>query len=307
MVDNEDKFSHLLETTIFRDLPDEARDEIEKTARRQIVRRGEVIFREGEPGDSFYIISSGRVRVYRKKGTGLERDLSIMGPGESFGEMSLITGEPRSANVEALEDTLLLILPKEHFDRILKEYPSISTTFVKEMRRWLIMDHQLIEEEAEVAYKASLTSWFDFLVIIGLSIILAVIFNQSNPNGISLFPEFPDMNSVASVEPAAIHESFEKGETLILDAMPMNFYQKKHIRGAVNMPLVLFDIVYMLTFEVEDKDRPIVIYGRTISKLYDLELAGKLINRGYRNVKILQGGLTAWKNAGYPVEENTVK
>ena len=115
------------------------------------------------------------------------------------------------------------------------------------------------------------------------------------------------MNAFATVKPASIMESYRKGETLIVDAMPMNFYQKRHVKGAISMPLVLFDIVYMMTFEEEDKDRPIVVYGRTISKIYDLELAAKLVNRGYRNVKILEGGLSAWKNEGYPVEENTVQ
>ena len=105
--------------------------------------------------------------------------------------MSLLTGEPRSANVEALEETLLLVLPKDTFESILREFPAISTTFVREMRRWLLTDHQLIEEEAEVAYKASLTTWLDFFLIVGLSIILALIFNQSNPNGIAIFPDFP--------------------------------------------------------------------------------------------------------------------
>ncbi|MEN6486796.1 MAG: cyclic nucleotide-binding domain-containing protein [Syntrophobacteraceae bacterium] len=307
MAENECKDHQLLEATIFRDLPCEELDKILHVVEKRVVPRGGVIFKVGDPGDGFYIIHSGKVRIYRKKGAGVERELSILGPGESFGEISLITGEPRSANAEALEETHLLVLPKEHFDRILREYPSISATFMKEMRRWLITDHQLIEDEAEVAYKATRTSWLDFVVIIGLSVILAVIFNQSSPNGISLFPEFPDPTAFTTVKSSAIMESYEKGETLILDAMPVNFYQKRHIKGAVSMPLSLFDIVYMMTFEEEDMDRPIVIYGRTLSRMYDLELAGKLINRGYRNVRILEGDISGWVRDGHPVEESTSK
>ena len=57
----------------------------------------------------------------------------------------------------------------------------------------------------------------------------------------------------------------------------------------------------------EDKDRKIVVYGGTISKHYDLELAEKLLLRGYQKVRILEGGLEAWEEKGYPVEEKAKK
>jgi 3-mercaptopyruvate sulfurtransferase SseA len=58
-----------------------------------------------------------------------------------------------------------------------------------------------------------------------------------------------------------------------------------------------------MTFAEEDNAKKIVVYGGTISEPYDLEVANKLILRGYRNVRILEGGLTAWEGGGYPVEE----
>ena len=73
------------------------------------------------------------------------------------------------------------------------------------------------------------------------------------------------------------------------------------------MPLGLFDIVYLMTFAEEDKERKIVVYGGTISKSYDLEVANKLLLRGYKNVRILEGGLGAWEGSGYPVEEKAKK
>ena len=145
-------------------------------------------------------------------------------------------------------------------------------------------------------------TWFDFFLAIAVSIILAVIFNYSNPNGISLFPEFPKRNLVPSVNPAVALEELRLGETLFLDARPANFYHKRHIKGAINIPLNIFDIVYLMTFPKEDKGKKIIIYGGTISRLYDLELADKLLLRGYKQVKILQGGLPAWEGKGYPME-----
>jgi rhodanese-related sulfurtransferase len=84
--------------------------------------------------------------------------------------------------------------------------------------------------------------------------------------------------------------------------MPANFYDREHIQGAINMPLPLFDIVYMMTFSEEAKTKEIIVYGRTMSKLYDVEVANKLVLRGYKNTRVLEGGLSEWKKKGYPVE-----
>jgi rhodanese-related sulfurtransferase len=97
----------------------------------------------------------------------------------------------------------------------------------------------------------------------------------------------------------ALHQ---KGETLFVDAMPSNFYDKEHIPEAVNLPLAIFDIMYMMALSQEDKEKEIIVYGRTISKRYDEQLAAKLALRGHKNVRVLEGGLSAWKKKGYPVE-----
>ena len=148
-------------------------------------------------------------------------------------------------------------------------------------------------------------SWFDFLLIIGVSVILAITFNISNPYGIPLFPERPD--PVPSVSAPAALEEYRQGQALIVDARPDNFYQLRHIKGAVNMPMPLFDIVYLMSFSERDKNKKIVVYGNTISRPYDLEIADKLMLRGYTDVRVLEGGLGAWEAMGYPVEQKVSK
>ena len=134
---------------------------------------GSTIFRQGDPGDKFYIIQSGKVRVYRKDRGGLETQLSALGPGESFGEMALLTGEARSASVEALEETHLMALSKDQFERILKDSPDISLAFVHKMSEWLLKADATIEKEARQQHLADQASWFHFVLILGVSIILA--------------------------------------------------------------------------------------------------------------------------------------
>lgn len=76
--------------------------------------RGLPVVRQGEAGDSLFVIARGRVEVVvQPPGDEPERSLAVLGPGNYFGEMSLLTGEPRSATIRPLEETELLVLTKE--------------------------------------------------------------------------------------------------------------------------------------------------------------------------------------------------
>lgn len=291
---------------VFRSLPAAKIDEIARNVRNETVAPGIVVFREGDIAESFYVISSGKVRVFVRH-NGVERDLAFLGAGDCFGEVALLTGESRTATVEVLDKTELLVFSRELFDNIVEEYPDISRTFMKGMRTWLLRDQEIIEEEAEAVMKVSRMSWMDFLLIIGVSILLGLSFNHSNPNGIALFPSAPDKNSIPAISASAAMKEYRQGKALLVDAMPQNFYQKAHIKGAVNMPMSLFDIVYLMNFSEEEKDKSILIYGNSISRPYDLEIASKLMLRGYADVKIIDGGLPAWEAEGYPVEALAAK
>ncbi|HOI95433.1 MAG TPA: cyclic nucleotide-binding domain-containing protein [Syntrophobacter fumaroxidans] len=292
----------LSKSPLFRDIPKDRLAEIARSAQNRIVPQHDFLIRQGDAADVFYVIASGRVRVTKKNERGMERELGFLGPGDNFGEIALLTGEPRAADVVALEETRCMVFSKEQFDALLTEFPYIYTKFVKEMRQWLLKDDEVIFEEAEEAYQASRLSWYQFVLIIAVSVVLALSFNRSNPNGIPLFPSMPDRNAFPAVTASTAMEELERGDALVVDALPSNFYQKRHIKNAINMPLALFDIVYTMTFDEEDRARKIVVYGTTISKPYDLEVAEKLAARGHTNVSILNGGLAEWEAKGYPVE-----
>jgi len=289
-------------STVLGQLPQAKRDELTKAVKLRVVAPGTVIFRQGDPGDSFCIIQSGKVRVFRKDAGGLETDLSVLGPGESFGEMALLTGEARSANVEAVEETNLMVLSKEQFERILEDFPALTLTFVKQMSGWLLKADRTIEKEAQQQRQAPRLSSFDFILLVGVSLILAFLFNGSNPNGISPFATLPDRKAISPISAARAMEEMRKGDTVMVDAGPEGFYQRKHIRGAINVPLALSDILYEVTFQEDQKGKKVIVYGGTFSKRYDWELAAKLVRRGHRDIKVLEGGTAAWTKAGYPVD-----
>ena len=298
----EEKRKGLSETSVFRDMPEEVMGEIARVVETKVLPAGTILFRKGDPGDSFWLIQSGKVRVFRRDDEGVDLTLSELGPGKSFGEMALLTGEPRSANVETLEETRLMVLTKAQFDGVLKSHPDVSLTFIKQLSGWLKKDEQALVMEAKRMAAPPKLSWFDFVLLIGVSILFALIFNQSNTNGLSLFPKIHSTEDIQMVDLAAAAQEHKEGETLFVDAMPANFYEKRHIKGAVNMPLALFDIVYMMTLDQEDKSKKIIVSGRTVSRLYDLDLAEKLILRGFKNVRVLKGKTSDWEKKGYPVE-----
>jgi CRP-like cAMP-binding protein len=303
MTENEGKKEEFTGSKVFEELPPEKWDDLTQAVEHRVVAPRAIIFRQEDPGDSFCIIRSGKVRVYRRDKDGLETELSVLGPGASFGEMALLTGQTRSANVEAIEETHLMVLSKEQFERILKDFPNISLAFVKQMSQWLLRDERIIEKEARQQYLAPKVSWFDFVLIVGVSIVLALVFNQSNPNGIAVFPKSPDRKAIPVISAAQAMEEMKKGDTLIVDAGPEGFYQKKHIQGAISVPLALSDILYEVTFGGEEKAKKVIVYGGTFSKLYDWELADRLLLKGRKGVKVLEGGTAAWEKAGYPVDK----
>ena len=87
--------------------------------------RGSVILREGSPGGSLYMLTSGRVRAFKKDGDGKQKPLGDLKEGAFFGEMSILTGQPRMASVVALARCELLELDRPTLDGITKTHPHV--------------------------------------------------------------------------------------------------------------------------------------------------------------------------------------
>jgi CRP-like cAMP-binding protein len=78
------------------------------------VPKGSLIFRQGDAGDQMFLIGNGRVRLFLE-GEGYRKDFAVLGPGEFFGELSLLGDAPRTATAEAVEDTTLLPISRDVF------------------------------------------------------------------------------------------------------------------------------------------------------------------------------------------------
>jgi CRP-like cAMP-binding protein len=96
--------------------------ELAALARHAFVRRlarGQILFTEGEPSDHLFLVRSGRLRVFVASSRGEELVLSVVGPGESLGELSVLDRQPRSATVDALEAAELIALAGEDARQLL--------------------------------------------------------------------------------------------------------------------------------------------------------------------------------------------
>lgn len=99
---------------------------------------GAAICKRGEPGDRFYIVQSGSVEVRLGAGrAGLS--LYRLAPGDGFGEMSLLTGGNRSADVVALEDSVLWALERSDFERVLNQSVSLLWALNRSLAQRLAM------------------------------------------------------------------------------------------------------------------------------------------------------------------------
>lgn len=105
--------------------PDEVRGIVSHVERR-VFPKGSTIFRQGDPGDSLFLIESGKVRVHSHQTEhGEEKDVAWLGKGDTVGEMALLTGQPRVATVEAEENVETWEIHKDDFDELLEVSPNL--------------------------------------------------------------------------------------------------------------------------------------------------------------------------------------
>jgi CRP-like cAMP-binding protein len=140
-----DKLSLLQSVPIFSDL---SPSDLNKIAERMVLRaftKGQMILLEDDLGQTFFVIAGGSVKITRLSDDGREVILAMLGESDFFGEMSLLDGAGRSANVVALEASEVLTLARNDFLEILQDYPKISISLLEELTQRIRKSDQQIE------------------------------------------------------------------------------------------------------------------------------------------------------------------
>lgn len=131
---------------LFEGMPDVEIQDLVGIARERTFRKKETIFSEGERGTGFYVVTAGRVKIFKFSAEGKEQILHIFGTGEPFGEVPVFAGKHFPANAEAMEDCRLLFFPRESFVELIKRNPSIALNMLAVLSKRLRVFASLIED-----------------------------------------------------------------------------------------------------------------------------------------------------------------
>jgi CRP/FNR family transcriptional regulator len=122
-----DKKIDLLATSLlFSGLPDTQLEKINAIAVSKRYQKGDAIFFEGEPGIGFFMVTRGKIKIFKTSFDGREQILHIFGPGEPFGEVPVFHGNPFPANAVALSDCETLFFPRSEFVDLITAHPSLA-------------------------------------------------------------------------------------------------------------------------------------------------------------------------------------
>ncbi|GAB4329063.1 MAG: Crp/Fnr family transcriptional regulator [Calditrichia bacterium] len=118
---------------LFSELSDKDLEKVCQVASKKRYYKDNLILIEEEVGSTMFVILNGRVKISRISDDGREVILSILNDGDFFGEMSLLDGHTRSANVTAIDDSELMVIRREEFLQLLHDFPQIAINLLKEL------------------------------------------------------------------------------------------------------------------------------------------------------------------------------
>ncbi len=150
---------------LFEGIPEAERATIAKAAQLRTYRRGEVIVRQGQAGETFFVIVRGRVAVTVLSPEGREVVLNTLGEGDHFGEMALLDDEPRSASVVAQERSDLAILSRDVFFDLLQSNFVLTKGLLRSFSLRLRRANATIEGLAALDVKSRLARYFRELAV----------------------------------------------------------------------------------------------------------------------------------------------
>ena len=121
---------HIASIPLFEGLPTEQLEELAMIVTDKVFRPGQIIFSEGDEGTGFYVVITGRVKVFKLSFEGKEQTLHLFGPGEPFAEVAIFAGQRFPANAEALEESRVFFFPRDSFVDLIKRNTSIALSML---------------------------------------------------------------------------------------------------------------------------------------------------------------------------------
>jgi CRP/FNR family cyclic AMP-dependent transcriptional regulator len=123
----------LADIPLFSNMDDEERSELHSIMTERIFQPGQIVMKTGDPGANFYIIQQGEVEVWLTDTDGKKVVLDVLGSGKFFGELSILSGETRSASATAAEELVTLELSRDEFFDFLRRRPDAAIDVLTEL------------------------------------------------------------------------------------------------------------------------------------------------------------------------------
>lgn len=138
-------------SSLFKGIPEDQLEDVKKISVEKHYQKGQAIFSEGDDGDGFYILATGKVKVFKVSMEGKEQILHIFGPGEPFGEVPVFTGQRFPASASAIAKSSSLFFPRDAFVDLIYRNPSLSLNMLavlsKRLRQFTVQVENLSLKE----------------------------------------------------------------------------------------------------------------------------------------------------------------
>jgi CRP/FNR family transcriptional regulator len=148
---------------LFQGLDRQHYDQLAMIVTDQVFQKGESIFDEEDEGTGFYVVISGRVKIFKLSPEGKEQILHIFGPGEPFGEVAVFTGRRFPASAEALEETRAFFFARKEFMGLIRRDPSLALNMLAVLSQRLRRFSGLIESLSLKEVPGRLAAYFLYL------------------------------------------------------------------------------------------------------------------------------------------------
>jgi len=151
---------HIAAIPLFEGLPNDQIEELTDIVVDQTFKRGQSIFSEGDEATGFYVVASGKVKIYKSSPDGKEQILHIFGPGEAFGEVPMFAGGHFPANADTLEQSRLFFFPRAGFIDLIKQEPMLAMNMLGALSRRLRMLATLVDNLSLKEVPGRLAAYF---------------------------------------------------------------------------------------------------------------------------------------------------
>lgn len=202
---------------LFSQLNEQQLQAVANICTRKSFRAGTVLFQEKELGSTFYMVYSGSVKIYTTSSNSEEKILSIFKAGESFGELSLLDGKPRSASAQTLEDSVLVEILGHSFLDLLRSHFDITLGIMRELSDRLRDTNQHV---------------YDLTFLDARTRVIKSLIKLANKNGmrsgnvitIKLMLNYDEISQMAGVQKATLMQVIrDLEEKMILTISPADF------------------------------------------------------------------------------------